>query len=52
MGVSRDLNDMIRELVWLHHNADYLQEHSTIITNNKAIHNDDIRNMILEDGDN
>lgn len=52
MRVSIDLDGMIRELVWLQDNADYLQEWSILITNNKSMQNDDIRNMILDGGDN
>lgn len=52
MGVSRDLNGMIMELVWLQANAIYLQEWSILLTNNKSIQNDDIRTIVLDGGDN
>ena len=51
MGVSRDLNGLIRELVWLQENVDYLQEWSIIIRPNTSIQNDDIRD-VLDGGDN
>lgn len=44
------IEDMIRELVFLQENVDYLQEYSIIITN-KSKH-DDITNVILDGGDN
>jgi hypothetical protein len=52
MGVSRDLNGMIMELVWLQANTDYLQEWSILLANNKSIQNDDIRTIVLDGGDN
>jgi hypothetical protein len=52
MGADRDLDGMIRGLVWLQANVDFLQENSIIITNNKSIRNDDIRTIVLDGGEN
>ena len=45
------IEDMIRELVFLQENVDYLQEFSIILATNKSKGND-IRNVILDGGDN
>jgi hypothetical protein len=51
MGLNRDINGMIMELVWLQANVDYLQEFSIILATNKS-KNNDITDVIIGGGDN